>query len=395
MNEIKYFDHAATTPLSREVLDAMMPWLTDNFGNASSVYSIGRTARAAVDEARAQVAKAINAKEKEIYFTAGGSEGDNTLIKGVAMAKRAKGNHIITSKIEHPAVLETCKQLEKEGFEVTYLEVNGEGKISIDDLKAAIKPETVLITIMFANNEIGSIQPIAEIGAIAREHKILFHTDAVQAVGNVPVDVKAMNIDLLSMSAHKFYGPKGVGAMYIRTGVVVDKLIAGGHQEKGKRAGTENVAGIVGMGKAIELACENMAENSARITELRDYYLAQVEEKVPYIRINSGKEGFLPGTANVSFKYIEGESLLFMLDMKGICASSGSACTSGSLDPSHVLLAIGVPVEVAHGSLRISIGKSNTKEDIDFLVDTLVNVVEKLRAMSPLYEDFLNGKYII
>lgn len=395
MNEIKYFDHAATTPLSREVLDAMMPWLTDNFGNASSVYSIGRTARAAVDEARAQVAKAINAKEKEIYFTAGGSEGDNTLIKGVAMAKRAKGNHIITSKIEHPAVLETCKQLEKEGFEVTYLEVNGEGKISIDDLKAAIKPETVLITIMFANNEIGSIQPIAEIGAIAREHKILFHTDAVQAVGNVPVDVKAMNIDLLSMSAHKFYGPKGVGAMYIRTGVVVDKLIAGGHQEKGKRAGTENVAGIVGMGKAIELACENMAENSARITELRDYYLAQVEEKVPYIRINSGKEGFLPGTANVSFKYIEGESLLFMLDMKGICASSGSACTSGSLDPSHVLLAIGVPVEVAHGSLRISIGKSNTKEDIDFLVDTLVNVVEKLREMSPLYEDFLNGKYII
>lgn len=395
MNEIKYFDHAATTPLSREVLDAMMPWLTDNFGNASSVYSIGRTARAAVDEARAQVAKAINAKEKEIYFTAGGSEGDNTLIKGVAMAKRAKGNHIITSKIEHPAVLETCKQLEKEGFEVTYLEVNSEGKISIDDLKAAIKPETVLITIMFANNEIGSIQPIAEIGAIAREHKILFHTDAVQAVGNVPVDVKAMNIDLLSMSAHKFYGPKGVGAMYIRTGVVVDKLIAGGHQEKGKRAGTENVAGIVGMGKAIELACENMAENSARITELRDYYLAQVEEKVPYIRINSGKEGFLPGTANVSFKYIEGESLLFMLDMKGICASSGSACTSGSLDPSHVLLAIGVPVEVAHGSLRISIGKSNTKEDIDFLVDTLVNVVEKLRAMSPLYEDFLNGKYII
>lgn len=395
MNEIKYFDHAATTPLSREVLDAMMPWLTDNFGNASSVYSIGRTARAAVDEARAQVAKAINAKEKEIYFTAGGSEGDNTLIKGVAMAKIAKGNHIITSKIEHPAVLETCKQLEKEGFEVTYLEVNGEGKISIDDLKAAIKPETVLITIMFANNEIGSIQPIAEIGAIAREHKILFHTDAVQAVGNVPVDVKAMNIDLLSMSAHKFYGPKGVGAMYIRTGVVVDKLIAGGHQEKGKRAGTENVAGIVGMGKAIELACENMAENSAKITELRDYYLAQVEEKVPYIRINSGKEGFLPGTANVSFKYIEGESLLFMLDMKGICASSGSACTSGSLDPSHVLLAIGVPVEVAHGSLRISIGKSNTKEDIDFLVDTLVNVVEKLRAMSPLYEDFLNGKYII
>ena len=392
MTDIIYFDHAATTPLSKEVLNEMMPYLTENYGNASSVYSIGRKAREAVESARAKVAAAIGSKDKEIYFTAGGSESDNAIIKGVARSRRDKGNHIITTNIEHPAVLETCRQLEKDGFEVTYLPVDSNGIISIDDLKAAIRTTTILITVMFANNEVGSIQPIAEIGAIAKEHKILFHTDAVQAVGNLRIDVKAMNIDLLSMSAHKFYGPKGVGAMYIRTGVVIDKLITGGHQERSRRAGTENVAGIVGMGKAIELAYEKLDENTAKISALKAHYLEQVEKRVPHIRINSQMENCLAGTANVSFKYIEGESLLFMLDMKGICASSGSACTSGSLDPSHVLLAIGVPVEIAHGSLRISIGKNNTKEQIDYLVDALCEVVEKLRNMSPLYEDFLNGK---
>ncbi len=393
--KVIYFDHAATTKLSSEALDAMMPYLTENYGNASSVYSIGRTSREAVETARSQVAKSINAKEKEIYFTAGGSESDNTVIKGVAYAKKSKGNHIITSKIEHPAVLETCRQLEKEGFSVTYLPVDSKGQISLEDLKNAIRPETILISIMFANNEIGTIQPIAEIGAIAKEHKILFHTDAVQAVGHVPIDVKAMNIDMLSMSAHKFEGPKGIGAMYVRTGVIFEKLIAGGHQERSKRAGTENVPGIVGMGKAIELATENLEKNMAYVSSLRNYLMDNIDKRIPYIRKNSNTECCLPGTVNVSFKFIEGESLLFMLDMKGICASSGSACTSGSLDPSHVLLAIGVPVEVAHGSLRISIGTDNTKEDIDYLLDSLEQIVSRLRSMSPLYEDFLNGKYNI
>ena len=395
MSDIKYFDHAATTKLSKEAFDAMLPYLTENYGNASSVYSIGRTSRQAVETARLQVAKAIGAKEKEIYFTAGGSESDNCIIKGIAFAKKAKGNHIITSKIEHPAVLETCKQLEKEGFEVTYLSVDSKGIVDIEELKAAIKPTTILISIMFANNEIGTIEPIAEIGAIAKEHKILFHTDAVQAIGNVKIDVKEMNIDLLSMSAHKFYGPKGIGAMYVRTGVLFEKLIAGGHQERGKRAGTENVPAIVGMGKAIEIAAANLEKNAAYVSSLRDYFMSEIDKRIPHIRKNSNTDCALPGTCNVSFKFIEGESLLFMLDMKGICASSGSACTSGSLDPSHVLLAIGVPVEVAHGSLRISIGLDNTKEDIDYLLDCLVEIVERLRSMSPLYEDFLNGKYNI
>ena len=393
MSDIKYFDHAATTKMSKEVLEAMMPYLTDYYGNASSVYSIGRKSREAVEAAREKVAAAIGAKAKEIYFTAGGSESDNTIIKGVAKAKKNKGNHIITSKIEHPAVLETCKQLEKEGFEVTYLDVDSRGVVDLEQLKASIKPETILISIMFANNEIGTIQPIKEIGAIAKENHVLFHTDAVQAVGNTPIDVKEMNIDFLSMSAHKFYGPKGVGAMYIRTGVVIDKLIAGGHQERSKRAGTENVPGIVGMGKAIETACSSIEKNAAYLSGLRNYFMDEVGKRIPHIRKNSNTDCCLPGTANISFKYIEGESLLFMLDAKGICASSGSACTSGSLDPSHVLLAIGVPVEVAHGSLRISIGLENTKEDIDYLLDCLSEIVERLRSMSPLYEDFLNGKY--
>ena len=393
MSDIKYFDHAATTKMSKEVLDAMMPYLTDYYGNASSVYSIGRKSREAVEAAREKVAAAIGAKAKEIYFTAGGSESDNTIIKGVAKAKKNKGNHIITSKIEHPAVLETCKQLEKEGFEVTYLDVDSRGVVDLEQLKDSIKPETILISVMFANNEIGTIQPIKEIGAIAKENHVLFHTDAVQAVGNTPIDVKEMNIDFLSMSAHKFYGPKGVGAMYIRTGVVIDKLIAGGHQERSKRAGTENVPGIVGMGKAIEIACSSIEKNAAYLSGLRNYFMDEVGKRIPHIRKNSNTDCCLPGTANISFKYIEGESLLFMLDAKGICASSGSACTSGSLDPSHVLLAIGVPVEVAHGSLRISIGLENTKEDIDYLLDCLSEIVERLRSMSPLYEDFLNGKY--
>lgn len=393
MSDIKYFDHAATTKMSKEVLEAMMPYLTDYYGNASSVYSIGRKSREAVEAAREKVAAAIGAKAKEIYFTAGGSESDNTIIKGVAKAKKNKGNHIITSKIEHPAVLETCKQLEKEGFEVTYLDVDSRGVVDLEQLKASIKPETILISVMFANNEIGTIQPIKEIGAIAKENHVLFHTDAVQAVGNTPIDVKEMNIDFLSMSAHKFYGPKGVGAMYIRTGVVIDKLIAGGHQERSKRAGTENVPGIVGMGKAIETACSSIEKNAAYLSGLRNYFMDEVGKRIPHIRKNSNTDCCLPGTANISFKYIEGESLLFMLDAKGICASSGSACTSGSLDPSHVLLAIGVPVEVAHGSLRISIGLENTKEDIDYLLDCLSEIVERLRSMSPLYEDFLNGKY--
>lgn len=395
MSDIKYFDHAATTKMSKEVLDAMMPYLTDYYGNASSVYSIGRKSREAVEAAREQVAVAIGAKSKEIYFTAGGSESDNTIIKGVAKAKKNKGNHIITSKIEHPAVLETCKQLEKEGFEVTYLDVDSKGVVDIEQLKASIKPETILISIMFANNEIGTIQPIKEIGEIAKANHVLFHTDAVQAIGNVAIDVKEMNIDLLSMSAHKFYGPKGIGAMYIRTGVIVDRLIAGGHQERSKRAGTENVPGIVGMGKAIETACSSIEKNASYLSGLRNYFMDEIEKRIPHIRKNSNTDFCLPGTANISFKFIEGESLLFMLDAKGICASSGSACTSGSLDPSHVLLAIGVPVEVAHGSLRISIGLENTKEDIDYLLDCLGEIVERLRAMSPLYEDFLNGKYNI
>ena len=393
MSVIRYFDHAATTKVSEEVFEAMKPYFCEQYGNASSIYSVGVQSRIAVEAAREKVAAAIGAKAKEIYFTGGGSEGDNMAIKGVAYAHKSKGNHIITSKVEHPAVLETCKQLEKEGFEVTFLDVDSKGRVSAEDVAKAIRPETILITIMTANNEIGTIQPIAEIGQIAKEHKILFHTDAVQAVGNVPIDVKAMNVDMLSLSAHKFYGPKGVGALYVRTGVRLDKLITGGHQEKGRRAGTENVPAIVGLGKAIETAARDLDQNAQRLTALRNYYLDQVEQRIPHIRLNSSRENCLPGTANISFKFIEGESLLLRLDMNGICASSGSACTSGSLDPSHVLLAIGVPADVAHGSLRVSMGSENTKEDVDFLVEKLEGIVKTLRDMSPLYEDFLKGKY--
>ncbi|MCI9017056.1 MAG: cysteine desulfurase NifS [Clostridia bacterium] len=392
MEKIRYFDHAATTSTKEEVLKEMIPYFTLNYGNASSIYSIGRKSKKAVEDSRDKIAKAINADSKEIYFTACGSESDNLAIKGVAYANKERGNHIITTKIEHPAVLNTCKKLETQGFIVTYLNVNEDGLISLKELEEAITDKTILISIMFANNEIGTIQPIKEIGEIAKTHKIYFHTDAVQAIGNIRIDVKELNIDLLSMSAHKFYGPKGMGALYVKTGIKFEKIQDGGHQERNKRAGTENVAGIVGIGKAIELAYENFDEYNEKLTELRDYYISQVEEKIPYIKINGHRQKRLPGNANISFKFIEGEGLLLNLDMKGICASSGSACTSGSLDPSHVLLAIGLPHEIAHGSLRITFGDDNTKEDVDFLVNTLVEVVERLRNMSPLYEDFIKNR---
>ena len=384
-----YLDNAATTKLDDEVLQEMMAYLRENYGNASSIYKLGRESRKAVEDAREKIAKILNCKPTEIYFTAGGSESDNTAIKGIAKANKEKGNHIITSKIEHPAVLETCKQLEKEGFEITYVSVDENGIVNLDELKKSIKPTTILITIMFANNEIGTIQPIEEIGKIAKENNIYFHTDAVQAVGNIEIDVEKLNIDSLSLSGHKFYGPKGIGALYVRTGIKFEKFISGGHQERNKRAGTENVAGIVGMGKAIELAYSNLDEHNKKIKELRDYYVEQVKEKIPYIKINGDIEKRLPGNSNISFRFIEGESLLLNLDLKGICASSGSACTSGSLDPSHVLLAIGLPHEIAHGSLRISIGKYNTKEEIDYLIESLVEIVNRLREMSPLWEKFI------
>ncbi len=382
-----YFDNNATTQTDEEVLKAMLPYFVENYGNPSSIYKIGRENRKAVEEARKKVATALNCEPDEIYFTSGGSEADNTAIRGIAYQYQKKGNHIITSKIEHPAVLETCKQLEKEGFEVTYVGVKENGILDLEELKSAIKATTILISVMFANNEIGTIQPIQEIGEIAQKHHIFFHTDAVQAVGSVSIDVKALHIDALSLSAHKFYGPKGIGALYMKKGIQFGKLINGGHQEKNKRAGTENVPGIVGLGKAIELAYENQEHNKT-IQALRDYYVAQVEEKIPYIHINGDRKKRLPGNSNISFRFIEGEGLLLNLDLKGICASSGSACTSGSLDPSHVLLAIGLPHEIAHGSLRISIGKYNTKEEIDYVVENLVEIVGRLREMSPLWEEF-------
>ena len=386
-----YFDNAATTKLDENVLEKMIPYLKESYGNASSIYKLGRESKKAVEESREIIANILNCKPNEIYFTAGGSESDNTAIKGIARANKKKGNHIITSKIEHPAVLETCKALEKEGFEISYISVDENGIVDLEELKNTIKPATVLITIMFANNEIGTIQPIEEIGKIAKENNIYFHTDAVQAIGSLKVDVQKLNIDSLSLSGHKFYGPKGIGALYVKQGVQFEKYISGGHQERNKRAGTENVAGIVGMGEAIKLAYSNLEEHNKKIQELRDYYVEQVKEKIPYIKINGSLDNRLPGNSNISFRFIEGEGLLLNLDLKGICASSGSACTSGSLDPSHVLLAIGLPHEIAHGSLRISIGKYNTKEEIDYLVKNLVEIVNRLRDMSPLWEKFIEG----
>ncbi len=384
-----YFDNAATTRLDENVLKEMMPYLTENYGNASSIYKLGRESRKAVDEARARIAAAINAKPEEIYFTAGGSEADNMAIRGIAYAYAKKGRHIITSQIEHPAVLETCRQLEKEKFEVSYIGVDENGILKLDELKAAIREDTTLITVMFANNEIGTIQPIEEIAKIAHEHGIYFHTDAVQAIGSIRIDVDAMGIDALSMSGHKFYGPKGIGALYLKSGIRVQKLINGGHQERNKRAGTENVPGIVGMGKAIEMAYENFDEHVEHMRTLRNHYIEEVQKRIPYIRVNGDLERRLPGNANISFRFIEGEGMLLRLDLAGICASSGSACTSGSLDPSHVLLAIGLPHEIAHGSLRIQIGKYNTLEEVDYLVDNLEKIVKGLRDMSPLYDTFI------
>ncbi|MDY0234564.1 MAG: cysteine desulfurase NifS [Gudongella sp.] len=385
MKKFVYMDHAATTPVKKEVLDEMMPYFSEYYGNPSSVYAFSNYSNIAIDKARDQVAKAIHAKKNEIYFTGGGSESDNWAIKGVASKYIQKGNHIITTKIEHHAVLHTCDFLAKQGFEVTYLDVDEYGLVSLEELENAITDKTILISIMFANNEIGTIEPIKEIGAIAKKHGVLFHTDAVQAVGSVEIDVNEMNIDLLSLTAHKLYGPKGTGALYIRQGVRIDPLITGGAQEKNKRAGTENIAGIVGLGKAIELAYEHLEENNSRLIELRDRLIMGIQNNIEDVRLNGHPTNRLPGNVNFCFRYIEGESLLLSLDMVGIAGSSGSACTSGSLDPSHVLLSIGLIHEIAHGSLRLSLGASNTEEDVDYVVEQLVKIVDRLRKMSPLY----------
>ena len=386
-----YLDNASTTKLDKRVLDRMLPYLTEEYGNPSAIYKPAKTARKAVEEARATVAKILNCEPTEIYFTASGSESDNTAIKGIARRYRDKGKHIITSKIEHPAVLETCKALEREGFDVTYISVDGNGILDLKELENSIREDTILISVMFANNEIGTLQPVKEIGEIAKRHGVFFHTDAVQAVGSEWIDVKELGIDSLSLSAHKFHGPKGVGALYVKSGVRFERFVDGGHQEEGRRAGTENVAGIVGLAAAMELSYAELQEKNSRVRALRDYYEAEVEKRIPYIKRNGDQKKRLAGTSNISFEFIEGEGLLLNLDLKGICASSGSACTSGSLDPSHVLLAIGLKHEIAHGSLRISIGKYNTKEEIDFLVESLVEIVNKLREMSPLYERVAGG----
>ena len=387
-----YMDYAATTYTKPEVLQEMLPYFTEKYGNPSSVYTFARESKKAVEKSREQVAKAIGCLPDEVYFTAGGSEADNWAIKGIASANRNKGNHIITSCIEHHAVLHTCQYLERNGFEVTYLPVDENGKIRPDDLEKAITDKTILITIMFANNEIGTIQPIEEIGRIAKDHNIPFHTDAVQAIGNVEINVKNMNIDMLSMSGHKFYGPKGIGVLYIRKGIKIDNLVHGGGQERKRRAGTENLPGIVGIGKAIEMATADVAGHAERIGALRNQLLHGIEKEIPYIKINGHRTDRLPGNLNVSFQFIEGESMLLMLDMAGICASTGSACSSGSLDPSHVLLAIGLPHEMAHGSLRLTIGDGTTQEDVDYVLETLPGIVKKLRDMSPLYDSFIHGR---
>ena len=384
-----YLDNAATTRTAQEVVDAMLPYFTESYGNPSSIYELGQRSKEAITKAREEIARVIVAKPEEIYFTGGGSEADNWAIKAAYEAYKNKGNHIITSKIEHHAVLHTCQYLEKQGARVTYLDVDENGMIDLDQLQKAITPETILITIMFANNEIGTIEPVKEIGMIAKEHGILFHTDAVQAFGQVPIDVDELNIDMLSSSAHKINGPKGIGCLYIRKGVKIRSFIHGGAQERKRRAGTENVPGIVGYGVAARMAAESMEERTKKEQELRDYFIRQVLEEVPYTRLNGDPVKRLPNNANFSFRFIEGESLLIMLDMKGIAGSSGSACTSGSLDPSHVLLAIGLPHETAHGSLRLTLGADTTKEDLDYTLEQIKEIVAKLRNLSPLYEDFI------
>ena len=389
MSKLIYLDNAATTQVYPEVLEAMTPYFTEHYGNPSSIYSFAGESKRAVDAARSTMAEFLNAKTEEIYFTGGGSESDNWALKATAEAYANKGKHIITSKIEHHAILHTCEWLEKHGFEVTYLDVDENGLIDPKALEAAIRPDTILISIMFANNEIGTIEPVAEIGKIAKEHSVLFHTDAVQAFGHVPIDVQAMNIDMLSASGHKINGPKGIGLMYIRKGIKIGSFIHGGAQERHRRAGTHNVPGIVGFAKAVELAGHDMDKRIKYETELRDYYISRVEKEIPYAKLNGDRVKRLPNNTNFCFRFIEGESMLILLDQKGICASSGSACTSGSLDPSHVLLAIGLPHEIAHGSLRATLSEKTTKEDIDFTVDELKKIIERLRGMSPLYEDFV------
>lgn len=392
MGRTVYVDNAATTAVSAEVLEAMLPFYKEVYGNPSSLYSLGQEAKAPLEDARAAVAKCLGASANEIYFTSCGSESDNWAIKGAAYAQKKKGkNHIITSAFEHHAVLHTCQALEQEGFEVTYLDVHENGLVRVDELEAAITDKTGLVTIMYANNEIGTIQPIPEIGAVCKKHGVLFHTDAVQAIGNVPIHVKEQNIDMLSLSGHKIHAPKGVGALYLRSGVSIRNFLDGGAQERGRRAGTENVAQIVGLATAMERACSTIEERIARLTPMRDKLIREVL-KIERSRLNGDPEHRLPGSVSFCFQGVEGESLLLMLDMKGVCASSGSACTSGSLDPSHVLLAIGLPHEVAHGSLRISFGDYNTMEDVDYIIENLPPIIERLRAMSPLWDAIVNGR---
>lgn len=389
MERLIYLDNAATTKTAPEVVEAMLPYFTEHFGNLSSVYGFAAANKEVITRQREIIADTLGAKSNEIYFTAGGSESDNWALIATAEAYASKGKHLITSKIEHHAILHTCEYLEKKGFEVTYLDVDENGIVDLEQLKSAIREDTILISIMYANNEIGTIQPIREIGAIAHEHGILFHTDAVQAFGQVPINVDEDQIDMLSASGHKLNGPKGIGFLYIRKGVKIRSFIHGGAQERRRRAGTENVPGIVGFGKAVERAVSTMEARTKKERELRDYLIERIEKEIPYCRLNGDRTKRLPNNVNFSFRFIEGESLLIMLDMKGICASSGSACTSGSLDPSHVLLAIGLPHEIAHGSLRMTLSEETTKEDLDYVVENLKEIVSNLRSMSPLYEDFV------
>lgn len=384
-----YLDHAATTPARPEVVEAMLPYFTENFGNPSSVYTFSQKNKAKITECREMIADTLGAKSNEIYFTAGGSESDNWALKATAEAYASKGKHIITTKIEHHAILHTAQYLESRGFEITYLNVDENGVVKLDELRAAIRPDTILISVMFANNEIGTIEPIKEIGEIAKEHDIIFHTDAVQAYGQVPINVDEYHIDMLSASGHKLNGPKGIGFLYIRTGLKLRSFVHGGAQERARRAGTENVTGIVGLAKAVEIAFATMEERTKKECELRDYLIDRILAEVPYARLNGHRSNRLPNNVNISFQFIEGESMLIMLDMAGICGSSGSACTSGSLDPSHVLLAIGLPHEIAHGSLRLTLGDENTMEEMDYVIEHIKEIVEKLRSMSPLYEDYV------
>ena len=387
-----YLDNAATTKTAPEVVDAMLPYFSEYYGNASAIYSLGAESKKAMDHARQTIADSLGAKPEEIYFTAGGSESDNWALKATAEAYASKGKHIITTKIEHHAILHTCEYLEKRGFEITYLNVDRDGLISLDELKAAIRPDTILISVMFANNEIGTIEPIAEIGEIAKEHGVLFHTDAVQAYAQVPIHVDEMHIDMLSASGHKLNGPKGIGFLYIRKGVKIRSFVHGGAQERSRRAGTENIPGIVGLGAAVERAMRIMDSKTRKEIELRDYLIGRLENEIPHCWLNGHRTKRLPNNINFSFLFIEGESMLIMLDMKGICASSGSACTSGSLDPSHVLLAIGLKHEEAHGSLRLTLSEDSTKEEMDIVAEEVKKIVQRLRDMSPLYEDFLKSQ---